>query len=176
MRIDLHCDGVETAPACATTWRSGCASIGRFRDHIQWARVKVADVNGGGRRRQALRGSTAPAQPPRCGFAIAQLDVRAAVDRPPTGSPACSPARAPPPARAGDGRDPGMIFLVVPAATPVVRPFGAGSKTNRRSHWRTSTMENRIGTLGGPKPRSCRPTRSSATPTCCCRSRWPSRR
>ncbi|HNF00630.1 MAG TPA: HPF/RaiA family ribosome-associated protein, partial [Thauera aminoaromatica] len=47
MRIDLHCDGVETAPGLrdyvAQRMR---ASIGRFRDHIQWARVKVADVNG----------------------------------------------------------------------------------------------------------------------------------
>ncbi len=113
MRIDLHCDGVETAPGLrdyvAQRMR---ASIGRFRDHIQWARVKVADVNG------AEGGADK-----RC---VVQLRLRNLPDvvfrhhsarrargggrgrRP--GRPRARPARAPPPARAGDGRDPDMIL------------------------------------------------------------------
>ena len=47
MRIDLHCDGVEPAPVLREyVTRRMSFAIGRFRDHIQWARVKVADVNG----------------------------------------------------------------------------------------------------------------------------------
>ena len=47
MRIDLHCDGVEAPPALRDyVARRMRFAIGRFRDHIQWARVKVADVNG----------------------------------------------------------------------------------------------------------------------------------
>ena len=82
MRIDLHCDGVETAPGLrdyvAQRMRS---SIGRFRDHIQWARVKVADVNGpkGGVDKRCVV-QLRLRNLPDVVFAINQLDVRAAVD------------------------------------------------------------------------------------------------
>lgn len=82
MRIDLHCDGVETAPGLrdyvAQRMRS---SIGRFRDHIQWARVKVADVNGaeGGADKRCVV-QLRLRNLPDVVFAITQLDVRAAVD------------------------------------------------------------------------------------------------
>lgn len=82
MRIDLHCDGVETAPGLrdyvAQRMRS---SIGRFRDHIQWARVKVADVNGpGGGADKRCVVQLRLRNLPDVVFAITQLDVRAAVD------------------------------------------------------------------------------------------------
>ena len=82
MRIDLHCDGVETAPGLrdyvAQRMRS---SIGRFRDHIQWARVKVADVNGpGGGADKRCVVQLRLRNLPDVVFAITQLEVRAAVD------------------------------------------------------------------------------------------------
>ena len=82
MRIDLHCDGVETAPGLrdyvAQRMRS---SIGRFRDHIQWARVKVAAVNGpeGGADKRCVV-QLRLRNLPDVVFAITQLEVRAAVD------------------------------------------------------------------------------------------------
>ena len=84
MRIDLHCDGVEAPPALRDyVARRMRFAIGRFRDHIQWARVKVADVNGpkGGADKRGvvpLGRRTFPAVV----FAIPQLEVRAAADEP----------------------------------------------------------------------------------------------
>ena len=83
MRIDLQCDGVEAAPGLrdyvAQRMRS---AIGRFRDHIQWARVKVADVNGaeGGADKRCV-GQLKLRNLPDVVFAITQLEVRAAVDQ-----------------------------------------------------------------------------------------------
>ncbi len=95
MRIDLHCDGVETAPGLrdyvAQRMRS---SIGRFRDHIQWARVKVAEVNGpeGGADKRCVV-QLRLRNLPDVVFAITQIDVRAAVGRGRRpGRPACSPS------------------------------------------------------------------------------------
>uniref|UniRef100_A0ABX1N726 HPF/RaiA family ribosome-associated protein n=1 Tax=Aromatoleum buckelii TaxID=200254 RepID=A0ABX1N726_9RHOO len=47
MRIDLQCSGLE-APSGLRDYvaRRMRFAIGRFRDQIQWARIKVADVNG----------------------------------------------------------------------------------------------------------------------------------
>ena len=56
-------------------------AVGRFRDHIQWARVKVADVNGpkGGVDKRCVV-QLRLRNLPDVVFAINQLDVRAAVD------------------------------------------------------------------------------------------------
>lgn len=82
MRIDLHCDGVEAAPGLRDyVTRRMRFAIGRFRDHIQWARVKVADVNGprGGADKRCVV-QLRLRNLPDVVFAITQLDVRAAVD------------------------------------------------------------------------------------------------
>lgn len=82
MRIDLHCDGVEAAPALKDyVARRMRFAIGRFRDHIQWARIKVADVNGprGGADKRCVV-QLKLRNLPDVVFAITQLDVRAAVD------------------------------------------------------------------------------------------------
>ena len=82
MRIDLHCDGVEAPPALREyVARRMRFAIGRFRDHIQWARVKVADVNGpkdGADKRCVVQ--LRLRNLPDVVFAITQLEVRAAVD------------------------------------------------------------------------------------------------
>ena len=45
MRIDLHCDNVEAAPGLQEyVVRRMRFAIGRFHDHIRWARVKVAEM------------------------------------------------------------------------------------------------------------------------------------
>lgn len=83
MRIDLQCEGIET-PAGLRDYiakRMGFA-IGRFQEHIRWARVKVADVNGpkGGVDKRCvvmLRMRNLPDVV----FAITQFDVRVAVDQ-----------------------------------------------------------------------------------------------
>jgi ribosome-associated translation inhibitor RaiA len=83
MRIDLHCDGVEPAPVLREyVTRRMSFAIGRFRDHIQWARVKVADVNGprGGNDKRCVV-QLRLRNLPDVVFAITQLDVRAAVDQ-----------------------------------------------------------------------------------------------
>ena len=82
MRIDLHCDGVEAPPALRDyVARRMRFAIGRFRDHIQWARVKVADVNGpkGGADKRCVV-QLRLRNLPDVVFAITQLEVRAAVD------------------------------------------------------------------------------------------------
>jgi len=82
MRIDLHCDGVEAAPVLRDyVSRRMSFAIGRFRDHIQWARVKVADVNGprGGSDKRCVV-QLRLRNLPDVVFAITQLEVRAAVD------------------------------------------------------------------------------------------------
>ena len=82
MRIDLHCDGVEAPPALRDyVARRMRVAIGRFRDHIQWARVKVADVNGpkGGADKRCVV-QLRLRNLPDVVFAITQLEVRAAVD------------------------------------------------------------------------------------------------
>lgn len=82
MRIDLHCDGVEAAPGLReyVARRMGLA-IGRFREHVQWARVKVADVNGprGGADKRCVV-QLRLRNLPDVVFAITQIDVRLAVD------------------------------------------------------------------------------------------------
>ena len=47
MRIDLQCNNFEP-PAGLREYvaRRMKFAIGRFKEHIQWARIKVADVNG----------------------------------------------------------------------------------------------------------------------------------
>lgn len=82
MRIDLRCDGVEAAPGLQDyVARRMRFAVGRFRDHIQWARVKVADVNGprGGADKRCVV-QLRLRNLPDVVFAITQLDVRAAVD------------------------------------------------------------------------------------------------
>ena len=82
MRIDLHCDGVESAPGLREyVARRMKFAVGRFRDHIQWARVKVAAVNGpeGGTDKRCVV-QLRLRNLPDVVFAITQLDVRAAVD------------------------------------------------------------------------------------------------
>ncbi|PTD95686.1 HPF/RaiA family ribosome-associated protein [Pseudothauera lacus] len=83
MRIDLHCDGVEANPGLRDyVARRMRFAIGRFRDHIQWARVKVADVNGpkGGADKRCVV-QLRLRNLPDVIFAITELEVRAAVDR-----------------------------------------------------------------------------------------------
>ncbi len=82
MRIDLHCDNVEAAPGLRDyVTRRMSFAIGRFRDHIQWARVKVADVNGprGGPDKRCVV-QLRLRNLPDVVFAITQIEVRAAVD------------------------------------------------------------------------------------------------
>ena len=81
MRIDLHCDNVEAAPGLRDyVTRRMRFAIGRFRDHIQWARVKVADVNGprGGTDKRCVV-QLRLRNLPDVVFAITQIEVRAAV-------------------------------------------------------------------------------------------------
>ncbi len=83
MRIDLYCDEVEAAPGLREyiAQRMGFA-IGRFREHIQWARVKVASVDGscGGADKRCVV-QLRLRNLPDVVFAITQLDVRSAVDQ-----------------------------------------------------------------------------------------------
>jgi len=80
MRIDLQCDGVKATPGLHDyVSRRMRGAIGRFRDHIQWARVKVADVDGDGADKRCVV-QLRLRNLPDVVFAIKQLDVRAAVD------------------------------------------------------------------------------------------------
>ena len=83
MRIDLRCDGVEPSPGLKDYVAKRMRfAIGRFRDHIQWARVKLADVNGprGGTDKRCVV-QLRLRNLPDVIFAINELEVRAAVDR-----------------------------------------------------------------------------------------------
>ncbi|THF61838.1 HPF/RaiA family ribosome-associated protein [Pseudothauera nasutitermitis] len=83
MRIDLRCDGIEANPGLKDyVARRMRFAIGRFRDHIQWARVKVADVNGprGGTDKRCVV-QLRLRNLPDVIFAITELEVRTAVDR-----------------------------------------------------------------------------------------------
>jgi putative sigma-54 modulation protein len=83
MRIDLHCENVEVAPGLRDyVARRMRFAIGRFQDHIQWARVKVADVNGprGGADKRCVV-QLRLRNLPDVVFAITQFEVRAAVDQ-----------------------------------------------------------------------------------------------
>jgi hypothetical protein len=82
MRIDLLCDGVDTAPGLRDyVARRMRFAIGRFGEHIRWARVKLADVNGprGGTDKRCVV-QLRLRNLPDVVFAITQLEVRAAVD------------------------------------------------------------------------------------------------
>jgi len=83
MRIDLQCNGVEVPSKLReyVARRMGFA-IGRFRDHIQWARVKLADVNGprGGVDKRCVVQLRLRNRPDVI-FAITEIELRAAVDR-----------------------------------------------------------------------------------------------
>ena len=82
MRIDLHCDDVEAAPALREyVTRRMSFAIGLFRNHIQWARVKVADVSdaqGGSDKRCVVQ--LRLRKLPDVVFAITQLNVLVAID------------------------------------------------------------------------------------------------
>ena len=83
MRIDLQCEGLEPAQGLrdyvAHKMRT---AIGRFRDHIQWARIKVADVNGprGGVDKRCVVQLRLRNRPDVI-FAITELEAHSAVDR-----------------------------------------------------------------------------------------------
>jgi hypothetical protein len=83
MRIDLQCNGIE-APASLREYvaRRMRFAIGRFRDHIQWARIKVADVNGprGGVDKRCVVQLRLRNRPDVI-FAITELEARPAIDR-----------------------------------------------------------------------------------------------
>jgi len=83
MRIDLQCEGGE-APQGLREYvaRKMRMAIGRFRDHIQWARIKVADVNGprGGVDKRCVVQLRLRNRPDVI-FAITALEARFAVDR-----------------------------------------------------------------------------------------------
>lgn len=83
MRIDLHCDHAETVTALRdyVTRRMG-AAIGQFQRHIQWARVKLADVEGeGGGVDKRCVVQLRLRNLPDIVFAITRIDVLAAVDQ-----------------------------------------------------------------------------------------------
>ncbi|AUM01408.1 MAG TPA: HPF/RaiA family ribosome-associated protein [Pseudothauera hydrothermalis] len=83
MRIDLRCDGVESSPGLKEYVAKRMRfAIGRFRDHIQWARVKLADVNGprGGADKRCVV-QLRLRNLPDVIFAITELEARTAVDR-----------------------------------------------------------------------------------------------
>ncbi len=82
MRIDLLCDDAEATPVLRDyVTRRMSLAMGRFRNHIQWARVKVADVSGpqGGSDKRCVV-QLRLRKLPDVVFAITQLDVRAAID------------------------------------------------------------------------------------------------
>ncbi len=83
MRIDLRCDGVEPSPGLKDYVAKRMRfAIGRFRDHIQWARVKLADVNGprGGTDKRCVV-QLRLRNLPDVIFTITEIEVRTAVDR-----------------------------------------------------------------------------------------------
>jgi putative sigma-54 modulation protein len=82
VRIDLSCDDANSTHGLReyATDRMR-AAIGRFRDHIQWARVKVANVrdsNGSHDKRCVVQ--LRLRNLPDVVFAITQIEARAAVD------------------------------------------------------------------------------------------------
>ena len=82
MRIDLKCNGVETPSGLREyVARRMKFAVGRFRDHIRWARVKVADVNGprGGVDKRCVV-QLRLRNLPDVIFAITAAEARAAVD------------------------------------------------------------------------------------------------
>ncbi len=83
MRIDLQCEGIEGPQGLRDyVARKMRMAIGRFRDHIQWARIKVADVNGprGGVDKRCVVQLRLRNRPDVI-FAITELEARSAVDR-----------------------------------------------------------------------------------------------
>jgi len=83
MRIDLQCNGVEPPSGLREyVARRMRFAIGRFRDHIQWARIKVADVNGprGGVDKRCVVQLRLRNRPDVI-FAITEVEARSAVDR-----------------------------------------------------------------------------------------------
>jgi putative sigma-54 modulation protein len=83
MRIDLQCDGGEPPQGLRDyVARKMRVAIGRFRDHIQWARIKVADVNGpSGEVDKRCVVQLRLRNRPDVIFAITELEARSAVDR-----------------------------------------------------------------------------------------------
>lgn len=83
MRIDLQCDDTETRNALRDyVAKRMRMAFGQFRDHIEWARIKVADVSGAGGgtdKRCVVR--LRQRNLPDVVFAITEFEVRAAVDR-----------------------------------------------------------------------------------------------
>jgi len=83
MRIDLQCNGVEP-PAGLREYvaRRMKFAIGRFRDQIKWARIKVADVNGprGGVDKRCVVQLRLHNLPDVI-FAITEVEARSAIDR-----------------------------------------------------------------------------------------------
>jgi hypothetical protein len=83
MRIDLQCNGVEPPSGLRDyVARRMRFAIGRFRDHIQWARIKVADVNGprGGVDKRCVVQLRLRNRPDVI-FAVTEVEARSAVDR-----------------------------------------------------------------------------------------------
>lgn len=83
MRIDLQCEGLERAQVLREyVLRKMRMAIGRFRDHIQWARIKVADVNGprGGVDKRCVVQLRLRNRPDVI-FAITEVEAQSAVDR-----------------------------------------------------------------------------------------------
>lgn len=83
MRIDLHCDGLEPSSGLRDyVARKMRLAIGSFRDRIDWARIKVADVNGpenGGDMRCVVQ--LRLRNRPDVIFSVTAGEARAAVDR-----------------------------------------------------------------------------------------------
>jgi len=83
MRIDLQCEGLEPAQGLHEyVLRKMRMAIGRFRDHIQWARIKVADVNGprGGVDKRCVVQLRLRNRPDVI-FAVTEVEAQSAVDR-----------------------------------------------------------------------------------------------
>ncbi len=82
MRIDLHCEHAENVSALRDyVTRRMSAAIARFQHHIQWARVKLADVDGeGGGVDKRCVVQLRLRNLPDIMFAITRIDALAAVD------------------------------------------------------------------------------------------------
>jgi hypothetical protein len=79
VRIDLCCDGAEALRAYVVHRMQN--AMGRFRTHIRWARIKVADAGEGateGDKRCVVQ--LRLRNLPDVMFAITRFDVRSAVD------------------------------------------------------------------------------------------------
>ncbi|MDR2259913.1 MAG: HPF/RaiA family ribosome-associated protein [Azoarcus sp.] len=75
MKIDLRCNGASLREYVMQ--RMG-AAMERFRAHIRWARIKVADAQGGADKRCIVQ--LRLYNLPDVVFAITRLDERAAID------------------------------------------------------------------------------------------------